>query len=443
MGGIVSTVTRTFLQPFLAVVRFVSAASMEDTDTVEAPLEDCFYVENNYIFTPLVKAALKNRGWHSVPNSVALGVRTNANSEKEFAKRIVRFCTFMWIRWRTTIPFARLDSDKHIVNHISNEHILTIKSKLCNTMRSIADLTGEPLHPETFVMSELVADSELAAHLCSLPEVMWIIKPAVGSAGRDIRIARDGDALAQMIHESDEEAKRRSAAQEDQEEIFIVQRYIMSPLVLPGPTGRGHKFDMRVYFYIANVKPMLSFMFNDGYLRVNAEPYDLSDTTNHQAHITNFHVSKAHPQYDKMKDAVDGMNVRWTFTELEAHLQATYGGHEKAEGHDSVLAYIKYQIGQILRQVSLAVKDDLNPAPGCFALLGVDIIVDNNLKAWLIEFTKNPALRKNTPHLAALHSDLVQEICDIAIELRERRNANQGFDNLQSLQSFSIVANES
>ena len=53
MGGIVSTVTRTFLQPFLAVVRFVSAASMEDTDTVEAPLEDCFYVENNYIFTPL------------------------------------------------------------------------------------------------------------------------------------------------------------------------------------------------------------------------------------------------------------------------------------------------------------------------------------------------------------------------------------------------------
>ena len=80
-------------------------------------------------------------------------------------------------------------------------------------------------------------------------------------------------------------AKRRSAAQEDQEEIFIVQRYIMSPLVLPGPTGRGHKFgesqflcimptqlpaDMRVYFYIANVKPMLSFMFNDGYLRVRA-----------------------------------------------------------------------------------------------------------------------------------------------------------------------------
>ncbi len=32
--------------------------------------------------------------------------------------------------------------------------------------------------------------------------------------------------------------------------------------------------------------------------QVNAEPYDLSDTDNLQAHITNFHVSKAHPQYD-------------------------------------------------------------------------------------------------------------------------------------------------
>merc|ERR1712091_73214 len=107
---------------------------------------------------------------------------------------------------------------------------------------------------------------------------MWIVKPAVGSAGRDIQIARNGDVLAQKIEESGAEAQRRSAANQDQEEIFIVQRYIMNPLVLPGPTGRGHKFDMRVYFYIANVSPMLSLMYNDGYLRVNAEPYDLTDT---------------------------------------------------------------------------------------------------------------------------------------------------------------------
>ena len=43
----------------------------------------------------------------------------------------------------------------------------------------------------------------------------------------------------------------------------------------------------------------------------------------------------------RLKDAVDGMNVRWTFTELEAHLEANFGGHQKAEGHESVLAYIK------------------------------------------------------------------------------------------------------
>ena len=106
MGGIVSAFTNTVHQAWIAVMQFASAASIGDADELEPPPEDCFYVENNYIFTPLcsstptapvpltdrgsVKAALKARGWRPVPNSVALGVRANASTEKEFAKRIAR-----------------------------------------------------------------------------------------------------------------------------------------------------------------------------------------------------------------------------------------------------------------------------------------------------------------------------------------------------------------
>ncbi len=75
------------------------------------------------------------------------------------------------------------------------QHILTIKSKLCKMMTNVnqstvppsssSPLTGQGLvlHPETFIMADLVADPELAARVCAIPEVMWIIKPAVGSAG--------------------------------------------------------------------------------------------------------------------------------------------------------------------------------------------------------------------------------------------------------------------
>eukprot|EP00658_Telonema_sp_P-2_P023811 TRINITY_DN19554_c0_g1_i3.p1 TRINITY_DN19554_c0_g1~~TRINITY_DN19554_c0_g1_i3.p1 ORF type:complete len:391 (+),score=110.16 TRINITY_DN19554_c0_g1_i3:289-1461(+) len=350
--------------------------------------EMSFYVDPNYIFTPLVKQALKTRGWHAVPTSVCSGVRAGVSNDKEFAKKIIRYCSLLWIRWRTTIPFVLLDPAVHVVNHISNEHMLTIKSKLCKMMANLSEAHGEPMHPETYILGDLAADPELAQTVCAIPDVMWILKPAVGSAGRDIHIANSGKALAAEIELSKREAERRASEDEDSEEVFIVQRYIMNPVVLPGPTGRGHKFDMRVYFFIASASPIISFMYNDGYLRVNAEPYDLSDTENLQAHITNFHVSKSHPQYDKMKDAVDGMNVRWTFEELAAHLQTHFG---EPEGRP-VIDHVKEQIRQILGHVTAEIKDELDPRPGCFALLGVDILLDTNLKAWLIEFTKNLSL---------------------------------------------------
>jgi len=421
----------------------VAVGLMDSPEEIQEDLAiaDTFFVENHYIFTPLVKQALKGRGMKAVPNSVELGVRQATNSDKEFAKGIARYASFMWIRWRTNIPFAQLDPDQHIVNHISTEQLLTIKSKLYHTMRKIHQTTGEQMHPETLVLSDLAADPELAAQVCSVQGAMWIIKPAVGSAGRDIRICNSGEALAIDVQECREEGERRAAAEETAEEIFIVQRYIMNPMLLPGPSGRGHKFDMRLYFYIANVEPMISFMYNDGYLRVNADPYDLSDTDNKQAHITNFHVSKSHPQYDQMKDMVDGMSVRWTFEELGQYLEANHGATN--ESGLPMIDHVKLQIIEILRQVSITIKDDMNKRPGCFALLGVDVILDENLKVWLIEFTKNPALRKSTPHLASLHSNLVQEICDIALELRDLRLNKQPFDNLNSLKNFMPVFSDS
>merc|ERR1711924_465458 len=131
---------------------------------------------------------------------------------------------------------------------------------------------------------------------------------------------------------------------------------------------------MRLYFYIASVEPMVSFMYDDGYLRVNAEPYDLSDTDNKQAHITNFHVSKLHPQYDQLKDTVDGMSVRWTFQELGGFLQSQFGTSKQSG--QSVLDHVKDQIVHILQHVSITVKTGMSKQPGCFALLGVDIILD-------------------------------------------------------------------
>ena len=39
---------------------------------------------------------------------------------------------------------------------------MTIKSKLCAAMRGVVDSTGGVVHPQTFILEELLEDDELA-----------------------------------------------------------------------------------------------------------------------------------------------------------------------------------------------------------------------------------------------------------------------------------------
>jgi len=76
-----------------------------------------------------------------------------------------------------------------------------------------------------------------------------------------------------------------------------------------------------------------------------------------------------------------------------------------------------------------------------FALLGADILVDENGEAWLLEFTKGPAFRATPEYMSTLHSGMVEECVNIVLEVHKNRRINkQWYDdgkvNLVSIKNF-------
>jgi len=180
------------------------------------------------------------------------------------------------------------------------------------------------------------------------------------------------------------------------------------------------------------VEPLVCF-YHDGYLRVNADPYDPQNTANSFAHITNFHVAVKHPDYDPVKDRVGDMDVRWNFAEFQNYINTL---REDSTAGQELMHRMKVQMKIILSKVMDKMKTALSPQEGCFALLGVDFILDEDEQLWLLEFTKNPALRSNTPYLAKLHGGLVHDIVHIALEVQHQR------DQARSLSTFKPATNE-
>jgi len=129
------------------------------------------------------------------------------------------------------------------------------------------------------------------------------------------------------------------------------------------------------------------------------------------------------------------MEVRWNFTEFIDYIDGL--GHPL--GGEGLLKSMRAKMKDILKAVMAKMKGSLSPQPGCFALLGVDFLLDEDERLWLLEFTKNPALRCNTPWLTGLHSALVQGIVDIALEVKEGRAEGNDMASVGETTSFARI----
>ena len=302
-------------------------------------------------------AALRDQQWCAMPSG----------HQQSYAWNMLWTWSKPKINWKDLHIWQR-------VNHFPEAKQLTRKDNLKRHLMRFRNIPGKlgdffDILPTTYTLPGDYVQfcTEFAKRHESDPQRnYWIMKPAGSSRGRGIFVFNDIGAVSYT-------------------ECVIVQRYIERPLLLD-----GYKFDLRLYVCVTSMNPLECFLYREGFTRLSSEPYstDPRDMANRFIHLTNSSINRHNPnniQQDSMKrrgELAGGSKCSLHY--LQTRMREI--------NVDWPLMW--KEIVSVVLKTLYCVQDVIPNNQNAFELFGFDVLIDADLKAWLIEVNSSPSLSR-------------------------------------------------
>jgi hypothetical protein len=314
-----------------------------------------------------------------------------------------------------------------LLNHLPNELAITNKGFLTENLKrydrdqSRCDFSSKDFYRETYCLYDPEERQRFFAQLPQgeTPENLWIMKPTASSRGRGIKILWQFKDLKSRYEGSNLEQTEKNS--------FIIQRYIRNPLLLD-----GRKSEIRIYWLIASLRPLLVLMYKEGTVRLNSHAFRLEDFDNTLIHVTNVYQQKIHPAYDP------SVILKWSFSDLATYLAEKF----KLAGPNFIQDELTARLKRCLAYVVHSARGTLTEGPQQglhFGLFGADVILDDTLRPWLTEIQKGPGLSYDDPVKKRLVPNMLGEAARIVLEIRKRKRQGESLSNLQAVHDFEWV----
>ncbi|CAK6973175.1 tubulin polyglutamylase TTLL4 [Scomber scombrus] len=218
----------------------------------------------------------------------------------------------------------------------------------------------------------------------------WIIKPPASARGVGI----------QVIHKWSQMPRRRP---------LLVQKYLHKPYLIS-----GNKFDLRIYVYVSSYDPLRIYIFTDGLVRFASCKYSSSMKTlsNKFMHLTNYSVNKKNSEYQTNSDDKACQGHKWALKALWQYLSA--------KGVNTTVLWEKIKdivIKTIIASepyVNSLLKMHVKSPYSCHELFGFDIMLDKNLKPWILEVNISPSLHSNTALDLSIKGQMIRDLLNLA-----------------------------
>ena len=201
---------------------------------------------------------------------------------------------------------------------------------------------------------------------------VWMIKPNLGSLGLDISILTNYSNI-----------KLKS---------YLITKYLHNPHLI-----KGYKYDLRFHGLVSTIKPLKLYLYNEGLVRLASDKYNfsISEPQNKYAFLTNLFINKKNKGkfiYPKNLPNMEDSNL-WNLETFQRYCARNNISYEK----------IISEVGDIFIKMMLTVRDKIIKdiqktkleCSNFYHLIGFDIILDENLKPYLLEANRRCGFRSD------------------------------------------------
>ncbi|NP_001342648.1 probable tubulin polyglutamylase TTLL9 isoform 4 [Mus musculus] len=195
-------------------------------------------------------------------------------------------------------------------------------------------------------------------------------------------------------------------------ENYVAQRYVENPYLIG-----GRKFDLRVYVLVMSYIPLRAWLYRDGFARFSNTRFTLNSIDDHYVHLTNVAVQKTSPDYHLKK------GCKWMLQRFRQYLASKHG----PKAVETLFSDMDNIFIKSLQSVQKVIISDKH----CFELYGYDILIDQDLKPWLLEVNASPSLTASSQEDYELKTCLLEDtlhVVDMEARLTGKEKRVGGFD---------------
>ncbi|CAH0731991.1 unnamed protein product, partial [Brenthis ino] len=299
----------------------------------------------------------------------------------------------IWGKHMKSIMFRAI-KDGQKMNHFPGTFQIGRKDRLWRNLQKLASKYGVSefgIMPKTYVLPH---DLKILKHdweKYAANNEKWIIKPPASARGTGIKVVSRWTQIP----------KKKPV---------VVQRYVSKPYLI-----NGSKFDLRLYVLVTSIHPLRIYLYKDGLARFASVKYndELSSLNDRYMHLTNYSINRLSKSYTPNEDFAACEGHKWTLQTLFQYLKT-----EQKVDVDTLWENIKDLVIKTIicgeASISSLTKANVTSRYNCYELFGIDVLLDQDLKPWLLEVNISPSLHSASPLDTHVKGPLVAAVLNAA-----------------------------